>query len=122
MWGVYSTSAVELIGFGLLFYVTAIVGGRFAQDLRTKCITSLVYSDPEYFETHSSGVLSNKLGKDCMQASNLGGTVISMNMLAITSLAAGLISASKFDEVMALSYAAFIPPIIISMVLAEHFK
>lgn len=45
-----------------------------------------------------------------------------MNMLSFTSLTIGVIYASTYDEGMALAYAGFIPPIVVTMILAEHFK
>lgn len=78
MWANYAIGAILVFSFTILFYLTAVVGGRFTRDLRRKCITAILNQDMEFFDLSFSEDLSSRLGKDCRQASNLGGTVMSI--------------------------------------------
>lgn len=75
-----------------------------------------------FYDANSSGELSTKLGTDCRQASNLGGTVLSINMVSISSIVLGAIFASLYDSVMALIFISFVPLLSFAMFTSENVK
>jgi ABC-type multidrug transport system fused ATPase/permease subunit len=64
-WGFYTTGALLIVSFTLIFVFTARAGAQFTEDLRKKCIKALLYADMAFFDVNSSGELSSKLGTDC---------------------------------------------------------
>ena len=100
----------------LMCWALARAAARFSYDLRYQCMNSLLYYDQYFYDrpNNSPNLIASRLAIDCEKVSSIGGPVIGLQVLVLTTMLGGIIIAFIIDPILALIVTGFVPLILVS--------
>ncbi|OMJ68658.1 hypothetical protein SteCoe_33833 [Stentor coeruleus] len=114
-------AVVILFSLTILCGALARISALYTYDLRYQGLNSLLYYDQKFYDKPDSSPpsLAYKLGSDCEKVSNIGGPVLGLQLLVVSSLTAGIIIAMQHNVVLSLVVIAMVPLIVVSNAKGE---
>jgi ATP-binding cassette, subfamily B (MDR/TAP), member 1 len=111
MYYMFIEGVVIVAGLTLLSGSLARVAALYTYDLRYQSLNSLLYYDQKFYDKPeaSAANLAYNLGSDCVKVSNIGGMVLALQLLLVSSLFLGIGVGLTIDVPVTLAVSAFLP-------------